>query len=70
MSKDINWNEDSLKKLMAFEEGQLKITLEDQETSSFPDGEEAEIQSIEGRIDLLRDMMDMKSWKYRNYHNK
>ena len=67
-NKDIIWNVENINKLIQYEEDQMEIDIKEQENSSFPEGEQESITRHEGRIELLREMMDKKSWFYKKFN--
>ena len=64
-NSDITWNVKSIEDLIKYYEKRI-IELEgERESSSFPEGEEQEINGCEECVSLLRGMIDKKSWFYK-----
>jgi hypothetical protein len=66
----VNWTTEDLLKLKIHHEEELKIAEDAIENSSYPPDEQREIDINEHIIQLLRHMMDEKSWICKNFLNK
>lgn len=67
--ENIIWTESGIDKLIQHYEENIKVCTEKQEESSFPEGEEEQINRYDECISLLRDMKDKKSWVYKHFNS-
>lgn len=67
-NSDISWNVDNIKDLIKYFEDRITELEEEQETSHFPEGEEEQLNRCEECKDLLRGMIDKRSWYYKNFN--
>ena len=66
-NEDVNWNANSINELIKYYKGEIE-RLEEQESSSFPEGEEEKMNRCDECLDLLRGMLDKKSWYYKHFN--
>lgn len=68
MDNSINWNTNDILKVIESLEEEKKGAEEDLEGSSWPEGENTLINSLEDRIRLLEDMVRKDSWYYKHFN--